>query len=61
MSQVIYLMFAMLLSLLMIVTCRCAPVGNQLNNQTVVKKTDEFFCASDKLRIIIIELIMVIT
>ena len=92
MSQIIYLMFAMLLSLPMIVTCRCvsdqldstynetvenetvenktvefnsscscAPVSAQLNDQTVVKKTEEFFCASDKLKDIINELIQVTT
>ena len=61
MSQVIYLMFAMLLSLSMIVTCSCAPVSAQLNDQTVVKKTEEFFCASEKLRNTIIELIEVTT
>ena len=61
MSQVIYLMFSKLLNFSMIVTCSCAPVSDQLNSQTVVKKTEEFFCASTKLQGIIIELILVST
>ena len=65
MSKVIHFMFVIFLSLM--VTSSCALVSNQttvenVSNQTTVEnKTAEFYCASNKLKEIINELITVIS
>ena len=56
MSRVIHFMFIIFLSLM--VTSSCAPVSNQT---TVKDKVAEFYCASNKLKDIINDLIKVIS